>query len=85
MAKANRAPENRRVYGVRYPDGAVQPVSSGPVAIAHAAAANEHAARRAKERPDLPAPRTVVPVTCEQTPWVELDPTPSANGRMASC
>lgn len=63
----------RTLFGVRYPDGAVQQLSSKPAAKAHAAAGNEHAARRAKERPGSPTPTPLVVVTCEQTPWVELD------------
>lgn len=68
-----RRHESRVLFGVRYPDGGVQQLSSKPAAKAHAAAGNEHAARRAKERPGAPAPAPLVVVTCEQTPWVELE------------
>lgn len=63
----------RTEYGVRYPDGAVQAVSSKAAAKAHARAANEHADRRAQERPDAPPPARLVPVRSERTPWVELE------------
>ena len=61
----------RTDYGVRYPDGAVQPVSSAAAAKAHARAGNEHAEQRARELGTTPRAR-LVPVTCERTPWVEL-------------
>lgn len=63
----------RSLFGVRYPDGSVQPISSKPAAKAHAATGNEYAARRAKEHPGAPAPAPLIAVTCEQTPWVELE------------
>lgn len=68
-----RRHDSRTLFGVRYPDGSVQQVSSKPAAKAHAAAGNEHAARTAKDRPGAPAPGRLVVVTCEQTPWVELE------------
>ena len=63
----------RTLFGVRYPDGSVQPVSSKPAAKAHAAAGNEHAARRVKDRPGTVPSTPLVVVTCEQSPWVELE------------
>lgn len=68
-----RKHDGRTLFGVRYPDGSVQPVSSKPAAKAHAAAGNEHADRTAKTRPGAPTPARLVVVTCEQTPWVELE------------
>lgn len=68
-----RRHDSRTLFGVRYPDGSVLQLSSKPAARSHVKAANEHAARRAKERPGAPAPGRLVVVTCEQTPWVELE------------
>ena len=61
--------ENKVLFGVRYPDGALLPVSSRAKALAHVTTAKEHSARRVSAGGK---PLTDLRVqTCEQTPWVD--------------
>ena len=64
--------KNRTLFGVRYPDGSVLPVSSQRAAAGHVDAAAAHAAKNA--RPGVKAAAALRVVNCEQSPWVDAEP-----------